>query len=170
MEKSNQTGGATLISRQPHKTAEVLDDVLGLTCIGDQEGFLRFKSESQLGNTIDIKLTPSVRGLMGAGTVHHIAWRAKDEEDLPRWRTLLQDKGCYPTEMKDRNYFKSVYFHEAGGILFEIATDLPGFSVDESITELGNQLMLPKWLEAKRKKLEEPLPPVKVRVVEGDHL
>ncbi|WP_176471897.1 VOC family protein, partial [Shouchella clausii] len=91
-----------------------------------------------LGNIIDIKLTPSVRGLMGAGTVHHIAWRAKDEEELLRWRSLLQDNGYYPTEVRNRNYFKAVYFHEQGGILFEIATDPPGFSVDEPVTEIGN--------------------------------
>jgi glyoxalase family protein len=105
---------------------------------------------------------------MGAGTVHHIAWRAKDEEDLLRWRSLLQDKGYYPTEIRDRNYFKAVYFHEEGGILFEIATDPPGFSVDEPVTELGKKLMLPSWLESKREELEETLPPVEVRVLEGD--
>lgn len=100
--------GATLLSAQPNKTAEVLENVLGLTCIGDEEGFLRFKSDGLLGNVIDIKLTPSVRGLMGAGTVHHIAWRAKDEEDLLRWRKLLQEKGYYPTEVRDRQYFKAI--------------------------------------------------------------
>ncbi len=115
--------GATLISVKPHKTANVLENVLGLECVGEEEGFLRFVSEAPLGNTIDIKLTPSVRGLMGAGTVHHIAWRARDEEDHRKWRDLLQDKGYYPTEILDRNYFKAIYFHEEGGILFEIATD-----------------------------------------------
>ncbi|MEH7386065.1 ring-cleaving dioxygenase [Bacillus sp. JJ1521] len=160
--------GATLLSAQPNKTADVLENVLGLTCIGDENGFLRFKSEATLGNIIDIKLTPSVRGLMGAGTVHHIAWRAKDEEDLQRWSDLLLDKGYYPTEIRDRNYFKAVYFHEDGGILFEIATDPPGFAVDEPQAELGMKLMLPSWLEEKREELEETLPPVGVRVLEGE--
>ncbi|WXB89961.1 ring-cleaving dioxygenase [Metabacillus sp. FJAT-53654] len=160
-------GGAVLISAQPNKTAEVLENILGLECIGDEEGFLRFRSEGNLGNIIDIKLSPSVRGLMGAGTVHHIAWRAKDEEDLLKWRSLLQDKEYYPTEIRDRNYFKAVYFHEGGGILFEIATDPPGFSVDEPVTEIGNKLMLPSWLESKREELEETLPSVEVRVLEG---
>jgi glyoxalase family protein len=160
--------GATLISAQPNKTADVLENILGLECISDEEGFLRFRSEEKIGNTIDIKLTPSVRGLMGAGTVHHIAWRAKDEEDLLGWRSLLQDKGYYPTEIRDRNYFKAVYFHEGGGILFEIATDPPGFSVDEPVAELGNKLMLPSWLESKREELEETLLPVEVRILEGD--
>jgi glyoxalase family protein len=161
-------GGATLISAQPNKTADVLENVLGFECVGDEEGFLRFRSDALLGNTIDIKLTPSVRGLMGAGTVHHIAWRAKDEEDLLKWRSLLLDKGYYPTEVRDRNYFKAIYFHEEGRILFEIATDPPGFTVDEPIHELGEKLMLPSWLESKRVELEETLPKVKVRVLEGD--
>ena len=101
--------------------------------------FYDLNRKAHIGNTIDIKLTPSVRGLMGAGTVHHIAWRAKDEEDHQRWRTLLQDKGYYPTEILDRNYFKAIYFHEEGGILFEIATDPPGFTVDEPMDELGTK-------------------------------
>jgi glyoxalase family protein len=160
--------GAILYSAQPHKTADVLENVMGLECIGQEGDFLRFKAEGHLGNTIDIQLNPSVRGLMGAGTVHHIAWRAQDEEELLSWRSLLQDKGYYPTEVRDRNYFKAVYFHEEGGILFEIATDPPGFSVDESVAELGKRLMLPSWLESKREELESTLPPVEVRVLEGD--
>ncbi len=159
-------GGATLISAQPHKTAEVLEDILGLEHVGQEESFLRFKSE--VGNTIDIKLTPSVRGLMGAGTVHHIAWRARDEEDHKRWRELLVEKGFYPTEILDRNYFKALYFHEGGGTLFEIATDAPGFAVDEQADELGKKLMLPSWLESKREELEHKLPQVEARVLEGD--
>jgi glyoxalase family protein len=161
-------GGTMLISAQPNKTADVLENILGLECIGQEDGFLRFKSEAELGNTIDIKLAPSVRGLMGAGTIHHIAWRAKDEEDLLRWRNLLQSKEYFPTEIRDRNYFKAVYFHEAGGILFEIATDPPGFTVDEPINQLGEKLMLPSWFEEKRKELEEILPPIEVRALEGD--
>lgn len=147
-------GGATLISAKPNKTAEVLEHVLGLRFLGQENGFLRFQSEGQFGNIIDIKLTPSVRGLMGAGTVHHIAWRAKDEVDHQRWRALLQKEGFYPTEILDRNYFKAIYFHEEGGILFEIATDPPGFTVDEPLHELGHKLMLPSWFESKREELE----------------
>ena len=133
-------GGAILISAQPHKTADVLENVLGLECIGQEEDFLGLNRKVILEIRLILSLTPSVRGLMGAGTVHHIAWRAKDEEDHLRWRTLLQDKGYYPTEIRDRNYFKAVYFHEEGGILFEIATDPPGFSVDEPVAELGKNL------------------------------
>lgn len=158
--------GATLISAQPHKTAEVLENVLGIECVGQEEGFLRFKTDAELGNIIDIKLTPSVRGLMGAGTVHHIAWRARDEAELLKWRTLLQENGYYPTEVKNRNYFKSIYFHEDGGILFEIATDAPGFTVDEPLDRLGERIMLPSWFEPKREELEAILAPVEVREME----
>ncbi|MEH7443016.1 ring-cleaving dioxygenase [Bacillus sp. JJ1122] len=158
--------GATLISAQPHKTAEVLERILGLECVGQEEGFLRFKSDAELGNIIDIKLTPSVRGLMGAGTVHHVAWRARDEAELLKWRTLLQEKGYYPTEVKNRNYFKSIYFHEGGGILVELATDSPGFTVDEPLDRLGERIMLPSWFEPKREELEAILAPVAVREME----
>ncbi|MCP1124679.1 ring-cleaving dioxygenase [Bacillus sp. 3103sda1] len=160
--------GATLYSAQPHKTAQLLEHVFGLDCIGQENEFLRFQSKAETGNTIDIKLTASVRGLMGAGTVHHIAWRAKNEEEHQEWWSMLKEKGYYPTEILDRNYFKALYFHEAGGILFEIATDPPGFTVDESTENLGERLMLPSWLDPKRKELEELLPPIEVRVLEGD--
>lgn len=162
--------GATLISAQPHKTAEVLENVLGLELVGQEEGFLRFKAEAELGNTIDIKLTPSVRGLMGAGTVHHIAWRARNEEELVKWQSSLQEKSFYPTEVRDRQYFKAIYFHEGGGILFEIATDPPGFTVDEPLDRLGEKIMLPSWLESKREELEAILPPVEARIIEGEHI
>jgi glyoxalase family protein len=161
-------GGAILHSAQPHKTTDVLENVLGLECIGQEGDYLRFKTEGNLGNTIDIQLNPSVRGLMGAGTVHHIAWRAKDEQDHRKWRALLLEKDYYPTEILDRNYFKALYFHEQGGILFEIATETPGFSVDEPTAELGQKLMLPSWLESKREELNQSLPHVEVRVLITD--
>lgn len=161
-------GGAILLSAKPHKTADVLENVLGLTCIGQEENYLRFQSEGELGNTIDIKLSPSVRGLMGSGTVHHLAWRARDEKEHQKWRELLVEKDYYPTDILDRNYFQALYFHEEGGILFEIATDPPGFTVDEPQIELGQKLMLPSWLESKREELENTLPPVEVRVLKGE--
>jgi glyoxalase family protein len=160
--------GALLISAQPYKTADVLENLLGFNYAGQEEGFLRFTSEALIGNSLDIKLTPSVRGLMGAGTVHHIAFRAKDEEDLRGWRAILQDKGYNPTDIMDRNYFNALYFHEPGGILFEIATDPPGFAVDETLTDLGKNLMLPSWLQSKRDELEAALPPIEVRMLKGD--
>lgn len=161
-------GGAILHSAQPNQTADVLENILGLSYIGQEENYIRFTSHGQIGNTIDVKLSPSVRGLMGAGTIHHIAWRAKDEQEHEAWRTSLQDKGFYPTEILDRNYFKALYFHEKGGILFEIATDIPGFTVDEEFHALGEKLMLPTWLEEKRQSLQHALPAISVRTLEKD--
>ncbi|WP_156288429.1 ring-cleaving dioxygenase [Oceanobacillus salinisoli] len=155
-------GGATLNSVQPHKTADILENVLGMEFVAQEENYLRFKTDASLGNKLDIKLSPSVRGLPGAGTIHHIAWRAKDEKEHKNWRTLLEEKEYKPTEIKERNYFKAIYFYEPGGILFEIATDPPGFTVDEAPEELGTKLMLPSWFEPKRKEFEEILPPIGV--------
>ncbi|MEG9295005.1 ring-cleaving dioxygenase [Mangrovibacillus sp. Mu-81] len=160
--------GTVLYSSKPNRTAHVLENILGLDFLGQEDGYLRFKAEEDLGNTIDIKLTPSVRGLMGAGTVHHMAWRARNPEELQNWRESLIDSGYNPTEIKDRYYFKALYFHEEGGILFEIATDPPGFTVDEPLNKLGEELMLPSWLESKREELESVLPAVEVQLLEED--
>ncbi|WP_115771913.1 ring-cleaving dioxygenase [Oceanobacillus arenosus] len=154
--------GAILYSAQPNLTVEVLESIFGMEFIREESGYLRYKTSGSLGNMIDIKITPSARGLAGAGTIHHIAWRAKDDEEHEKWRKLLEEKGYKPTEIKERNYFKAIYFYEPGGILFEIATDLPGFAVDEKPEELGEKLMLPPWLESKRKEFEETLPQIKV--------
>ncbi|RDW16252.1 ring-cleaving dioxygenase [Oceanobacillus chungangensis] len=158
-------GGATLFSAQPNQTADVLENIFGMDFVNQEGDYLRFRAQELLGNMIDIKLSPSVRGLAGAGTVHHIAWRAKDEDELQKWHKLLETNKLQPTEIKERNYFKALYFHEMGGILFEIATDPPGFSVDEAPNELGAELMLPSWFESKREEFEAALPPIEVKRV-----
>lgn len=159
-------GGATLFSADSPKTSDVLEHILGMESIDQGAEYVRFATDGPIGNMIDIKLTPSVRGLKGAGTVHHIAWRAKNENEHKQWRELILEKGFHPTEILDRNYFKALYFQEEGGILFEIATDSPGFTVDEAKEELGKKLMLPSWFEDKREEFEEKLPPVEVRKIE----
>jgi glyoxalase family protein len=96
---------------------------------------------------------------MGRGSVHHIAFRAADDAtQAAMTRKLVETHGMHPTEQKDRNYFRSIYFREPGGILFEIATDIPGFAVDEPVASLGAQLKLPSFLEARRKDIEAVLP------------
>jgi glyoxalase family protein len=91
--------------------------------------------------------------------VHHVAFRAADDADQAEMaRKLVESHGMHPTEQKDRNYFRSVYFREPGGILFEIATDIPGFAVDEPVESLGEQLKLPGFLEPHRKDIEKVLP------------
>jgi glyoxalase family protein len=100
------------------------------------------------------------RGQMGPGVVHHIAWRAADDAAQAAWRTQLLQAGLHVTPVQDRQYFHSIYFREPGGVLFEIATDNPGFLTDESYEELGKHLKLPPWLEPHRKSIEAALPPL----------
>ena len=95
---------------------------------------------------------------MGRGSVHHVAFRADDEKDQLEWRGRVQEIGIAVTPVMDRNYFRSIYFREPGGVLFEIATDPPGFTVDEAAEELGHELKLPEWLEPRRSEIEARLP------------
>jgi glyoxalase family protein len=108
-------------------------------------------------------MTAGVRGTMGVGTVHHIAWRANDNADHLEWQEYAINQGQYVTEVKDRNYFNAIYFRESGEILFEIATDPPGFAHDETQETMGSQLMLPAQYEDLRDRLEMSLIPIQVR-------
>lgn len=156
-------GGATLLSKQTKKTAALLENVLGLQRVGEEGEFVRFRSSSDIGNVIDLKLTTSGRGQMGVGTVHHIAWRASDDNDQLEWRKYITSQGYDVTPVQDRNYFNAIYFREHGDILFEIATDPPGFAHDESAKTMGEQLMLPVQYEQYRVQLERRLTPIKLR-------
>jgi glyoxalase family protein len=97
---------------------------------------------------------------MGSGVVHHVAFRARDEQQQLEWREAVAALGFPVTAVLDRQYFRSIYFREPGGVLFEIATDPPGFQADETFEELGTHLKLPPWLEAQREHIERRLPPV----------
>ncbi|MCA0990466.1 ring-cleaving dioxygenase [Pseudalkalibacillus hwajinpoensis] len=160
--------GATLLTGKPNSTMTVLEEVLGFIRVAEEEDFVRFKSSASIGNTIDVKKTPMVSGRMGSGTVHHIAFRANDFNDHEEWRNLLDEKEYGPTPVVDRQYFNAIYFREEGGILFEIATDPPGFAKDEDPDEMGKKLLLPPWLEEKRPEIERVLEPANARVLEGD--
>lgn len=156
-------GGAILYSSQPAKTAEVLENVMGLEKVSEEGEYVRFRSYDDIGNIIDLKLTTSVRGRMGVGTVHHIAWRAKDDEDQLEWQQHVHDSGYGVTSVRNRNYFNAIYFREHGEILFEIATDPPGFAHDESHETMGEKLMLPPQYEQYREQLKRSLIPIQVR-------
>jgi len=156
-------GGATLFSSRPEETTKTLVDVMGLEVVGTEGDYTRFKSSGDIGNIIDLKMTTGVRGTMGVGTVHHIAWRAKDNDDHIQWQEHAFNNGMRVTNVKDRNYFNAIYFREHGEILFEIATDPPGFAHDESYETMGNQLMLPPQYEDLRESLEMSLIPIEVR-------
>jgi glyoxalase family protein len=111
--------------------------------------------------TADLLRVPDTRqGIVGAGVVHHIAFRTPDDRQQEAWRQRLADLGYDVTPVIDRQYFHSIYYREPGGVLFEIATDPPGFTVDQKPEELGMRLMLPPWLEPYRAEIERVLPPV----------
>ena len=159
-------GGATLLSAQPEKTAHLLEHVMGLERIGEEGEYIRFRSTADIGNIVDLKKTTSGRALMGVGTVHHIAWRAEDDTDQLDWKAHVEENGYGVTPVKDRNYFNAIYFREHGEILFEIATDPPGFAHDESMETMGKKLMLPAQYEKNREQLESSLIPFEVREID----
>ncbi|MEH7252687.1 ring-cleaving dioxygenase [Neobacillus niacini] len=156
-------GGATLLSSQSQKTADLLENVMGLELVGKEGDFARYRSSADIGNVIDLKLTSTGRGRMGVGTVHHIAWRAIDDQDQLDWQKYVAANGYGVTPVQDRNYFNAIYFREHGEILFEIATDPPGFAHDESQETMGEKLMLPAQYEPHRDQIERGLIPITVR-------
>lgn len=149
--------GITLAEARHEPTATMLTDILGLR-LNQQEGN-RYRYESSTGARVDVLSTPDQpRGRIAVGTVHHAAWRTADDAHQLDWRQRLLEQGAQVTEVRDRQYFHSIYFHEPGGVLFEIATDQPGFAIDEPVDELGTHLKLPPWLEPGRPELEKVLP------------
>lgn len=150
--------GVTLLSIEPNETAQVLEQV-GYGSTEENGDRTRFEASSDRAAIVDVRDRPDApQARQGVGTVHHVAFRAPNEETQLKWRKQLNTEGRRVTPQKDRNYFKSVYFREPGGILFEIATDEPGFTRDETSAELGTELQLPPWLESDRHRLEERLP------------
>jgi glyoxalase family protein len=130
--------------------------VLGFTYLGDGE-YVLDGSDRHFRWAYDA--APAFRGSQGAGSVHHIAWGSRDEEHLA-WQQRIRDAGGYVTDVRDRDYFESIYFQEPRGVLFEIATLSPGFAVDEDPERLGEELRLPKQHEHLRAQLERTLQPV----------
>ncbi len=158
----------TLLLEGFEQTANLLTDVFGMTQV--QQAGARFRFSAADGNgagiaggQVDVEVRPNEQpGGMGAGVVHHIAWRAKDDAAQLAWREILVEKGLDVTPVMDRDYFHSIYFREPGGILFEIATDPPGFAIDEPADALGSQLKLPAWYEPRRAEIEAVLPPLRL--------
>lgn len=147
------------------RTARLITETFGYR-LADQSGNrFRFLSadDSASGRIIDLLCQPDMAmGRVAAGSIHHIAFRAKDEAEQLRWRERLVDLGYNVTPVIDRTYFHSIYFREPGGVLFEIATDPPGFALDEKVEELGTYLRLPSWMESARTQIEGILPPIHV--------
>jgi len=152
--------GVLLDVADPDPTARLLTDVMGFEHLGEYGGRLRFRgNEQDVGSIVDLRSTGSGATVqMGRGSVHHVAFRARDDDEQQSWRETIAGAGIHVTTVQDRCYFHSIYFREPGGVLFEIATDTPGFGIDESADELGRKLQLPPWFEARREELEARLP------------
>jgi glyoxalase family protein len=153
--------GVSLSEQSGVVTRDLLANFLGFEKVEEANGRARYLTTSSGGSFADVLEEPDgLRGLTSVGTVHHVAWRAPDEETQREWREEISTRGFSVTPVLDRNYFRSIYFREPGGVLFEIATDQPGFAVDEEPEHLGENLKLPSWLEKDRERIEESLPPV----------
>jgi glyoxalase family protein len=156
----------TLESLRPERTAEVLEGSLGLHAAGEEEGRKRWSTEGAgaPGTIVDvIASAPGRRAELGAGSVHHIAFRATDTLHQLDFQRALMERGLRVTDVADRVYFQSIYFREPGGVLFEVATDPPGMTLDEPLEHLGESLRLPPWYESMRPRLERELPPLTTR-------
>ena len=149
-----------LWERKLDHTEKILTQRMGFVLLGEEDGWHRYGVEGGgSGKLIEIKELPEEpRGQWGTGAVHHVAWRVKDSEEQMAVREGIANAGLRPTSQIDRFWFKSVYYKEPGGVLFELATDGPGFDRDEDMEHLGEQLILPPWLETQRKEIEAGLP------------
>ena len=157
--------GARIPEREPAATDELLRTVLGFTVLGTDGDWTRYGFADAAGS-VDIRQAPSDmrRGVWGVGAVHHLAWRVDDDREQLAMRAVVDAAGRRPTPVIDRFWFKSVYFKEPGGVLFELATDGPGFGIDEDLAHLGETLVLPPFLEPHRTAIEHALPRIQLPV------
>ena len=159
--------GAQIWERNAVTTTGFLTEVLGFTRLASEKGWTRYGFEHAAG-IVDVRDAPDAgRGAWGVGSVHHLAWRVDDEEHQLAVRARVLSAGGHATEVIDRFWFKSVYFKEPGGVLFELATEGPGFAIDEVHAHLGETLVLPPFLESRRGQVERVLPPLTLPVVAG---
>ncbi len=153
----------TLSERLLDPSVQMLTQLLGMRLGAEEGDRARFAmADGSSGALLDLAADRADRGVQAGGTVHHIAFRAPDLATMTRWQGELQAAGVAVTDIRDRQYFKSIYFREPGGVLYEIATDAPGFDVDEPLLELGRTLKLPPWLEPSREQIAAALPPLQL--------
>jgi glyoxalase family protein len=153
----------SLLLEDASPTGAILSDILGFVEIAREGSLIRFRAgESPIGAIVDLRAAGGfLPARQGAGSVHHVAFRAADDSaQAAMVDKLSANHRIRTTEQKDRNYFRSVYFREPGHVLFEIATDIPGFAVDEPAAALGRDLKLPPFLEPRRERIEAALPEI----------
>lgn len=160
----------TLLLRDVEPTAAVLIEQMGYTFVGQEDNRHRYSGASNdRGLYVDILHVPdAARGAFGAGSIHHIAFRTVDDTEQLEYLEKLRSVGLQVTPVQDRQYFHSIYFREPGGVLFEVATDEPGFTSDESVETLGSSLKLPAWYEAQRADIEARLPAITRKTFNSD--
>ncbi|WP_254823947.1 VOC family protein [Haloglomus halophilum] len=170
--------GATALPADPFRTASVLE-TLGLDHVGQDGDRVRYRAGGDHGTVLDLldrgagsgsateheRESVSGFGREGPGTVHHVAVRVPDD-DLMDWHDLFRERGVQVSRVRDRHYYRSVYVRPGGGVLVELASEKPGFTVDEAVDSLGESLVLPPWAEDDREMVEGQLPPVEVPAVE----
>jgi glyoxalase family protein len=152
--------GVTMWEEDLTPSLDLLTGTMGFEQVGEEGPRIRLRAASDdNGALIDLLHLPGQeRGSDGAGTVHHVAWRTPNDTEQLAWREEIATLGLRVTPVVDRQYFRSIYFREPGGVLFEIATDPPGMGWDEPVEALGTRLRLPSWLEPQRAKVESALP------------
>jgi glyoxalase family protein len=155
---------ATLAEEGYERTASLLTDTLGFRLVRQEGNRFRYAmGTGDPSSLVDVICTPDgTIGRVAVGTVHHIAWRTADDRQQGEWHSEIARQGYNISPVMDRKYFHSIYFREPGGVLFEIATDSPGFTVDERPESLGTKLVLPDWLESQRSHIEAHLPPLRI--------
>jgi len=133
---------------------------MGAKKLKEDGAYFRYSfGEGEAASNVDLHCTPEfLSGAVAGGSVHHVAWRVPNDAAQVEWQKKVRDAGLNVTPVLDRQYFKSIYFREPGGVLFEIATDPPGFARDEPENTLGQTLKLPPWLEKHRTDIEGELP------------
>ncbi|HRE51951.1 MAG TPA: ring-cleaving dioxygenase [Flavitalea sp.] len=154
--------GTTLRLQEAEPTAKVLTDVFGFNLTDEKGNQKLYATDAPFGSSVIIETADPKPSANGRGIVHHVAFRAKDDEDMEALRQKVIKMGLHPTGHIDRHWFHSVYFRSPGGVLFEIATDGPGYVVDEDADKLGQKLILPPWLEPNREIIEKSLPEIEV--------
>lgn len=163
----------TLYEDGHDRTASALTGLLGFRLAGTEERLRRYATGAGgAGASVDVldvrASSLAQRGRIANGTAHHVAWRTPDDAAQIAWLAAVTDAGLHSSPVMDRQYFHSIYFREPGGVLFEIATDAPGFTTDETPERLGTTLKLPSWLESHRAVIEEALPRLTLPTPVGD--
>ena len=163
---------SVLTVADPAGTLATLTQDLGLRVLSETAGRYRLSTgDGAPGTVVDVIADPRAeRGLVAGGTVHHVAFRVPDRTTQDTWRAELASRGHAVTEILDRQYFTSIYFREPGGTLFEIATDTPGFAIDEPLLELGRGLKLPPWLEPSREAIAATVARIDLPAENNPHL